>query len=509
MAFLNLKSKDKDAETQNNFKYNDVGERYKLMNRFYLVSTTLMWTLFVGFAWLKTMTNMIPMTVVYAITALTIAFIVLNFVTYFKKKTSSKLYWFVMAETAIEVLILGLTTDATFIFYVMFALLALLVPYYDTRAFKIGAIVFGAIYVVVFIVQMMSNLSAFKVDNLITFCVVCFFIFVLVNVSRNTKLFSDHALGAVAAQNAKQQEVFDGIVSTTKTVSVKAEESSSLVEQLVSTTESVAVSMQEITDATNMTAQSIEEQNNMTQNIQMAIEETGQRSKKMVGIAVDSNHSIQENIVAMQELKEQSGLIANTNHEVTDAMTRLQSKTKEVEEIAGMILNISSQTNMLALNASIESARAGEAGRGFAVVADQIRQLAEQTRKSTEEITRIVSELNENANEVVASIANSLEASEAQSFKIQAASDAFENLNTNMTTLIDDINSIDQQIYGLLDANNKIVENITQLSAATEEVTASAEQVREMSENNLEFAEQVKDTIGVIEGTADELKQYI
>ncbi len=509
MALLNLKSKAKKVEEQGDFKYNDVNERYKLMNRFYLVSTTMMWILFVGFAWLKTLSNMISMGVVYLITVQTVAFIVLNFVTYFRNKASNKLYWFVMAETGIEVVILGLTTDASFIFYVMFALLALLVPYYDTKAFKIGATAFAVIYVIVFISQMMANLAAFKVDNLITFCVVGFFFYVLVNVSRNTKLFSDHALGSVAAQNAKQQEVFDGIVNTTKTVSHKAEESSTLVGQLVSTTESVALSMQEITDATNMTAQSIEEQNSMTQNIQMAIEETGERSKKMVGIAVDSNESIQENIVAMQELKEQSVQIANTNHEVTEAMTRLQQKTKEVEEITGMILNISSQTKMLALNASIESARAGEAGRGFAVVADQIRQLAEQTRISTEEITRIVNELNANADEVVASVASSLEASEAQSFKIQAASDAFENLNTNMTTLIDDINGIDQQIYGLLDANNKIVENITQLSAATEEVTASAEQVREMSEDNLQFAEQVKDTIGVIEGTAEDLKQYI
>lgn len=205
----------------------------------------------------------------------------------------------------------------------------------------------------------------------------------------------------------------------------------------------------------------------------------------MVDIAMNSNESIQENIQVMEELKEQSRQIAKTNHEVTEAMNRLQNKTKEVEEIAGMILNISSQTNLLALNASIESARAGEAGRGFAVVADQIRQLAEQTRNSTEEITRIINELNENANEVVVSVESSVEAAESQNGKILSAAEAFGKLNENMTELITDINSMDQQIYGLSESNNKIVENISQLSAVTEEVTASAEQVHGMSEQKI------------------------
>ena len=211
----------------------------------------------------------------------------------------------------------------------------------------------------------------------------------------------------------------------------------------------------------------------------------------------------------MEALKEQSAQIASTNKRVTESMGRLQDKTREVEEIADMILDISSQTDLLSLNASIESARAGEAGRGFAVVAEQIRQLAEQTKNSTENITRIILELNENANQVVRSIDTSLHATENQNKMIHTAADSFGKLDRNMECLIEDIQGIDQRIHNLADANNRIVENISHLSATTEEITASAEQAANISEQNLQFAEQAKEAITSIQITAEEMKQYL
>jgi methyl-accepting chemotaxis protein len=241
----------------------------------------------------------------------------------------------------------------------------------------------------------------------------------------------------------------DDIIDVSRTVQDETKKSSGLVDELVRTTESVAQSMREISSATTTTARNIEEQNGMTQSIQDAIGQTGDRSKKMVAIATDSNESIQENMQIMEQLKTQSERIAATNGAVTESMGRLQSKTKEVEEIAGMILNISGQTNLLALNASIESARAGEAGRGFAVVAEQIRQLAEQTKDSTEQITRIINELNENASEVVCSVENSVDETRNQNEKILAAAESFERLNNNMTELIDGINVKDLAVHDL------------------------------------------------------------
>ncbi len=166
----------------------------------------------------------------------------------------------------------------------------------------------------------------------------------------------------------------------------------------------------------------------MTKEIQDSIAETKVHSNEMVMIASSSSEQISQNAEIMHELKDHSAQITQTNHQIVASMEKLQLKTMEVDEIAGIILKISNQTNLLALNASIESARVGEAGKGFAVVADQIRQLAEETRKSTENITRIVTELNSNAQEVMNIVHISVEAVENQDSKVLATTDSFSKL---------------------------------------------------------------------------------
>lgn len=468
-----------------------------------------MWVLFVMYSWMKMTYQLINPMVVYANTVAVVAFVVMNFVTFFKNKGSKKIYKFVLIQAGIESLVIGGLTDAQFVFFCLFIVLVLQIPYYDVKTIRFGAIAYAFIYIAVAVAQLMMGNAVNNVDYFLRMWCALLLFFVLERVGAAAKKFSDHALGAVEEQNMKQQEMYEGIVGVTRNVHDNATESVNVIDELVLATENVAFNLMEIAEATTLTARSIEEQNGMTQDIQQAIMETGERSKEMVRIAVESNDSIQGNIHAMDDLKAQAVLIANTNQEVTASMNRLQEKTKAVAEFTSIIYNISNQTKMLALNASIESARAGEAGRGFAVVADQIRQLADQTRTSTEEITRIVSELNENADEVMGSVRNSVEATESQNQKIGEAAEAFETLLNNMSILIGNIDEIDRRIYGLTDSNNKLVDNIMQLSAATEEVTASADQVKEMSESSMKYANTVKNAIHKIEGSSEDLKQYL
>ena len=454
---------------------------------------------------MKQMNHNIKTVTVYGNTVLLLAFTVVNAVIYCRNKATSKLKVAVTMEMGIEYLLIGMQTDAHFITYILIASLALQIPYYDKKGLRRTSIGLGILYILVTVVQSVKGINVIDVDTICGIWGVLGILFIIAKIGDITIMFNDDALGSIAEEHEKEKRVLEGVLGISQSIQTESVKSGELIEKLVGVTDS----MQEISASANTTAGSIEEQSTMTNSIQDAIGVTGESSKQMVDIAMNSNESIQENIRVMEELRTQSELITNTNHEVTTAMTKLQNKTKEVEEIAGMILNISSQTNLLALNASIESARAGEAGRGFAVVAEQIRQLAEQTKNSTEQITRIVNELNENANEVVSSVEESVEAVESQNQKIVAASETFEILNRNMTDLINHIEEVNRQVDGLSESNNKIVENISQLSAATEEVTASAEQVHGMSEQNLQFAEQVQQAVDKMRATADDLKKYL
>ena len=180
-----------------------------------------------------------------------------------------------------------------------------------------------------------------------------------------------------------------------------------------------------------------------------------------------------------------------------------------MRNITKTIFSISSRTNLLALNASIESARAGEAGRGFAVVADEIRELSEKTRKETENIATILEALNANAVETADAVGRSMEVSDQQDKMIAEASDQFGVLNGNVNELVADIQEIDTMLESLSNANNRIVDNIMQLSATTEEVTASAQQSASMSDKNRENTERAQEVLKQVLEVAEKMDQFL
>jgi methyl-accepting chemotaxis protein len=221
--------------------------------------------------------------------------------------------------------------------------------------------------------------------------------------------------------------------------------------------------------------------------------ETQEASERVVGMGTSI-----ENITGnVEQLHSSSDLMIEYNQSVQNTLGQLKSisdKTKEsvtsvyqqtnathesvnaIRSATDLITDISSQTNLLSLNASIEAARAGDAGKGFAVVADEIRNLSEQSRVSAEEIVHIVETLMDNSDMSVKTMGQLQEIIDEQYEMLENTKKVFESLGSEVNGVVEAIRSISGQVKELNEVKKSVTEVVESLAAIAEENAASAEE---------------------------------
>ncbi len=246
-----------------------------------------------------------------------------------------------------------------------------------------------------------------------------------------------------------------------------------------------------LSEATTITTETIARQTVETDSVATAMEEMASTSAEVARLASTSAEGTQasEKILLNTQASfdhsvEQVQAIAQAMAENSERIARVSARSEDINEIVSTISDIAEQTNLLALNAAIEAARAGEQGRGFAVVADEVRTLAANTQKSTEEINELVKRLQSNVREAVEQIEINRGRSEETTKSI---ADSVESLKTLAAQV------------------NLIADNTVQVASAAEEQSQVNAEISQSIVGIGDTAKELNDQAHTIDGVRQEL----
>ncbi|MBQ2829960.1 MAG: hypothetical protein IJF15_02925 [Oscillospiraceae bacterium] len=491
------------------YRYNDPIERKIKVNRFFLLACVILFSVLGVYFYLYEQEVRRGMWTVWANIGVLVGFLLIDAALFLKNKASSAMRIVASIEVFILYIVYSMVTPASFLGMALMGVMGVCIAYFDTKFFNLVFVASFVNYVACQIIRSSIGVTEANANGVCQVIMNAAVFVMLQRIASITKRFSDDALGSIAEQKEVQDKMVGEMVLISQSVKDESDRSHSMMEKMLASARQTASNTQEISLMSSSIADDLDEQTRMTREIQGAIGATRELSQEMVELAGDSNRQISENHVMMQDLREQSNHISVTNAQVTEAMERLQEKTEEVSGFADIILNVSSETNLLALNASVESARVGEAGKGFSVIAGQIRKLAEETRQSAENISTIVGDLRANEEAVVKLVSVSVAASEKQHGMVQTTAEMIANLEQNLQHLVENIGQIDGKIENLSISNDAMVDSISNISASTETVSANAEETKDLTSQNLRYAQSTGEAIDTIQKTASRLEKFI
>ncbi len=490
-------------------------EREKKVNKFVLIIVTVI-DMFLFFGYINDyVQGNIGIGFMLAVNAAVVISMIACYAVYLKKRDSAA---FKHVSIIGYVVVYGLAVFGAqndLVFMMVFPLTVSYILYYDYKVVLRIAIVFGVINVadVISLIALLKHMhSGAPLNSTSLILQGASVVVYMIVLCGTTKISNENNASKIAGLKAEQEkgaELLREVLRVAVAVKQNSVEAETHIRELSEYVASTASELESIAEGNSNNADSIGKQTVMTENIQNMIIETKKMSDEMLVLAEQSEEAVRDGQQSVDTLQTQSNRSKEANEQVVASVTALISNAKAVEEITEQIFTISRQTNLLSLNASIESARAGEAGKGFAVVAEEIRDLADETRKLTEGIQSIVSELQTNADTAKDTVDNVIAAVNTEHDLISNASVQFGKIGNSISGLHTNVQMIYKKIEEVMESNHAIVDSINHISEVSEEVTASTQQAVALGTDTDRKAEQARALMKGLLETVEAIDKYV
>jgi methyl-accepting chemotaxis protein len=299
------------------------------------------------------------------------------------------------------------------------------------------------------------------------------------------------------------RQLIEGIVRTAEQVASSSEQLTASAEETSKATNEIAESIQEVAAGADRQVTQTTEVKQIVGDISGGMEQIAHSVQQVNEASMQSAKQAENGTEVIKQTIKQMDVIDGTTQSAAELVEQLNAKSQEIGEIILLITEIAEQTNLLALNAAIEAARAGEHGRGFAVVADEVRKLAEQSGSSANRISQLISSIQEDIKQSVASMQQGRSAVQEGlayvdqagsaftaitarvndvSAQLQEVTAAVQQMTASTQSMVSNVQETAQVALEAADYSQKVAASVEEQNASMQEITASAENLAALAE---------------------------
>lgn len=292
-------------------------------------------------------------------------------------------------------------------------------------------------------------------------------------------------------------------------VAASAEQLTASAEQTSKATEQITVTVQEVASGTDRQVQSVDAAVQTIGEMSAGVQQIAANTHHVSEAATQASEKASHGRESIQVAVEQMNSIHRTVNSISDVIQRLGERSQQINKIVNAITDIASQTNLLALNAAIEAARAGEHGRGFAVVADEVRKLAEQSSQSAKEIAQLVNSIQSETQTAVDSMEAGTQEVASGIKVVHTAGDSFEQILHSIQNLVGQIQEVSAAAQQMSSQTQSVVNTIKAISEVSETTAAGTQNVSAASEEQLASMEEITSSAAALSRMAEDLQSLV